>query len=212
MKRIISTCLIVLAVGSIFGDNVSAPKFIMTETDTSSFWRTVSEFPLSLPVEYPPGAKTATLTVDGIGYHRVYEVSENPFSLDLSRPTTAWEENVYDLTLSFDDGTTRRAKVGAVRGVAAGSEADGVRCVFDSESKLWRRISGDRAVLSVPAGMVSLTVNGDPMDPGLGGAPGWCALGFVDGENYDLRMETAEFEAMASLYARFPQGLMLIFR
>lgn len=101
------------------------------------------------------------------------------FTVTLPAASSPKTENVYDLALSFDDGTVWTAKVGVVQGHSIGSEGV-VRCVLPHDSITWRKVKY-RAVLPIPYGTDSVTVLRDGAEPvvvdaGLGGAQGWFAL------------------------------------
>ena len=83
------------------------------------------------------------------------------------------------VTLSFDDGTSRRAKLGLIQGLDTGARG-GTRCLAPADGRVWGRVKGGRAVLPIPYGTTSfsVTVNGEPRaaDTRLNGAQGWYAL------------------------------------
>lgn len=60
--------------------------------------------------------------------------------------------------------------------------------------------------------MTAFTLNGAAVDPGLGGAQGWYALGKIrGGQTYDLSLTTAEDAYVANLLGT-SLGLLLIFK
>ena len=62
----------------------SDPAFVFLKPETSSFWRTATNSVVTLPVKYPEGATSADLTVNGVGYSRMYaDIPEGDFDLEL---------------------------------------------------------------------------------------------------------------------------------
>lgn len=117
---------------------------------------------------------------------------------------------MYDLTLRFDNGTIRTAKLGLVQGLSPDAEGT-TRCLAPTGSKVWNKVKG-RAVLPIPYGMTSFKVNGEDVDPELKGAQGWYALGKIEpNEAVSLEMEADGAKYVANLLGS-GAGLMLIFR
>ena len=79
------------------------------------------------------------------------------------------------MTLAFDNGApSRTAKLGLIQGLDSGAKGS-TRCIAPAEGKVWSKAT-DRAVLPIPYGTTSFTVNGVEHDTGLDGAQGWYAL------------------------------------
>ena len=162
--------------------------FIYVDTAESSFWRTATNNVVSIPVEYPAGVESATLSVSGAGYSKIYEdVPEGMFELSLPEATSPETENVYDLMLTFSDNSSLTARFGVIAGVA--SDASGTtRCIPSMSAAKWGKVKTDRAVLPVPYGTTSLAVNGATAE--LDGAQGWYLLSPVDvGSGYALSLD-----------------------
>ena len=191
---------------------MSEPTFVFLRPETSSFWHTATNNQMTVPIDYPSGATSATLAVRGAGYRRDYpDITEvDEFRLELPAVTSPETENVYDLTLTFDDGTVRTARLGLVQGVSP--EAEGMtRCLAPSGSKVWNKVTG-QAVLPIPYGMRTLKINGVDTDTGLDGAQGWYVLGkIVPNETVTLSGVAGDVEYTASLLGG-GAGLMLIFK
>ena len=95
-------------------------------------------------------------------------------------------ENVYDLKLTFDnEAIVRTAKLGLIQGLSPDSEG-ATRCLAPAEGSVWNKVKY-RAVLPIPYGTTSFTVNGVEHDTGLDGAQGWYALSPIEsGESITL--------------------------
>lgn len=182
----------------------SEAAFVFLQPETSSFWHTATNSTMSLPVYYPKGATKATLLVEGMEYSKTYpDITGDSIEIELPPPTNERTENVYTLTLSFDDGSVQTAKLGAVRGYA--KDCAGVaRCVIPEESSAWKKFKY-RAVLPVPYGMkdLSLSLNGgEPqlLETGLDGAQGWCGLeGIKRSDSLDFAYELNGMQYALSL-------------
>ena len=195
----------------------SEPTFVFLRPETSSFWNTATNNTMTVPIDYPAGAKKATLQVSGLGYSCSYvNITGAEYTFDLPAATSPETENVYDLTLSFYNESgdpvaePRTAKLGLVQGLSPDAEGT-TRCLAPAGSKVWNKVKG-QAVLPIPYGMTSFKINGQETDTGLDGAQGWYALGKIDpNESISLSMTADGKEYMASLLGG-GAGLMLIFR
>lgn len=179
----------------------SEPAFVFLDKGAFSFWHTATNNVLSLPVDFPDGASGATLTVTGSGYSRQYEVAAcEVFTVTLPEATSPESEDVYDLALDFGEGTVRTAKLGLLKGSFGSAGEAGTRLLSPSSAASWGRMDR-RAVIPVPAGTDSLSVNGVAADTGLDGEAGWFALALLGGETASLSLVGADEEALtASLF------------
>ena len=173
--RIQLSCLVVLALAATTFAAESPSAFVFVNPDTSSFWRTARSRSVTVPVDFPEGATTATLSVAGVGYSASYEIAApGPYTFQLPEAATLGEENTYSLALSFDRGEGKTARLSVITGLEVGA-AGSTRCVSQS-SRSWPKVSGDRFTVPVPYGATSLEVNGTPVDTGLDGAQGFLTL------------------------------------
>ena len=189
----------------------SEPTFVFLRPETSSFWNTATNNTMTVPIDYPAGATSAELTVRGVDYQWVYkDITTSEYTFDLPSATSPETENVYDLTLTFNDGTERTAKLGLVQGFSPDSEGT-TRCLAPSGSRVWNKVKG-QAVLPIPYGMKTITINGVDTDTGLDGAQGWYALGRIDpNETVTLSGVAGGVEYAASLLGG-GAGLMMILK
>lgn len=115
----------------------SEPTLVFLRAETCSFWNTDDKNQMTVPVDFPKGAKTAELTVAGEQYHHTYVgITEDEFTFELPRPADATKENVYELTLRFDDSSVRTARLGLVKSVKPNSDGM-VSCLAPEISKVW---------------------------------------------------------------------------
>ena len=193
-----------LAVASPGSEITSEETFVFLRPETSSFWNTATNSTMSLPIDYPNGSTKAKLEVKGIGYDKVYEgITSDSYELELPVPDSPQTENVYDLTLTFDDGTVRTAKLGLIQGLSPDKEG-ATRCLAPAEGSVWNKVKY-RAVLPIPYGTTSLSMqtNGGEwkeLDTGLNGAQGWYALSPIGrGDNLSLSCIVDGVSYVASL-------------
>ena len=172
---IIGAALTTLAVGS--RELTSEPTFVFLRPETSSFWHTATNNVMTVPVDFPVGASSATLYVSGVAYNRIYEnIETDSFTFELPEADSEETENVYDLRLAFNDSgsTVRTAKLGLIRGLSP--DPEGVtRCLAPASGRLWQRTTG-KAVVPIPYGTTSFQINGVETPTGLDGAQGWFAM------------------------------------
>ena len=179
---------------------MSEGAFIFVNAKTSSYWHTATNCVLALPIEFPDGASSATLTVSGLRYSATYsDITTSPFILSLPPAASTATENVYDLTLTFNDAgaTARTAKLGLIRGYDATTMAL-TRCLAPKEQRKWGWVKGRRTVFPIPYGMTSFTVGGVVTDTGLGGDQGWYALDVPAGQTIPLTLD----ELSATLFGQ----------
>ena len=189
----------------------SEPTFVFLRPETSSFWNTATNGTMVLPIDFPTGATRASLRVTGLGYEARYDnIVAKEFELALPTPDSPHTENVYDLVLTFDNGQERRAKLGLIQGLDSGGRGR-TRCLAPANGRVWNKVR-KRAVLPIPYGMTSFTVNGESVDPGLGGAQGWYALGQLkNGDDVSLSMIANGLSFTAALTC-VDGGTMVVFQ
>ena len=203
MAGVVGAVVVSVAVSA--SELTSEPALVFTRPETSSFWNTATNNVMTVPVDFPSGATVATLTVSGLKYSATYEnIAKGTDSYTFTLPVadSPQTENVYDLSLAFDDGTVRTAKLGLIEGLSPNAEGT-TRCLAPANGRAWERVK-DRAVLPIPYGMTSftVTVNGEQRSAeiGLNGAQGWYALGVKGGDDVSLSMIADGLSFSASLF------------
>ena len=192
----------------------SDPAFVFLAPETSYFWRTATNSVMSLPVEFPDGATSATLVVTGLSYSATYAgITTNEFTLSLPAADGPSDENVYGLTLTFDNGQEQSATLGLIQGLAPGAEGC-TRCIAPFGGKKWRKVE-NRAVMPIPYGTKAFSFQveggGEITETGLDGAAGWYAFGLGGGERAAVSMtDSGDVVWAASLMGRI--GVLLFIR
>ena len=157
---------------------ISDPTPVIVDVDSFYLWRTATGGTMRVEWAFPLNATVAHLAVTG----RTVKASMPGLTveyadIELPAPTCAKDEDVLDFTLSFNDGTVKKASLGLVRGRAdAGGATTPTPCLASADLPEWRR-AAKRFVMPIPAGAETVTVSGETVDTGLGGGAGWLALG-----------------------------------
>lgn len=165
-------------------------------------WYTAVSSDFDVPVLLPRGATSAKLVVSGKGYSRTYEeIGEGMLSLSLPGADSAGEENIYDLTLTFNDEppTVQHARLAVCQGAASGGSASAdVRTASLPE---WHKAT-KKALIPIDKGVDTIVVNGTPEDDSPWSSPGWFYLTAQSGKTYDLALKKGgDIVASATLNA-----------
>lgn len=206
MKRIIITAVSALvAAFSVSAASVAEsadPAFVFLQPEKTAIWRTCPGSSFAVPVPHPPGTeKNATLTVTGYRYSATYRnITGDSFELELPEPSENRpdKENVFDLTLTFADGSVETARIGGIAGYDGTNEGS-TRCIMSSADASWQTVKRS-AVLPVPYGTESVAVNGTAVDTGLDGAAGWFLLAPLTG-GVSYAVGAGELTAMLNAYS-----------
>lgn len=189
-------------------ETVGSSDLVFLNERTSSYWHTATNRVLALPIEFPEGASSATLSVTGPDYSTQYSIPAGTAQYTLSLPaaTSPTTENVYDLALAFNDSdsTVRTAKLGLIEGHDA-TTTGWTRCLAPMTQRKWGWVRG-RVVIPVPYGSEPLAVGGVTVDTGLDGAQGWYPLTLRGGQSAVLTLDNG---ASATLF-RPPESTTFI--
>ena len=190
--------------GAVYGE--SAAFEVFGRIDDTYSWRTAPPGDFTVSWTFPDGASSATLLVEGVGYSQTY-ANLSATSQLLSLPAAAeGNENVYNLTLTFNDGTVKTASLGRIRGAVPGNAAT-IRYAPPGK-KAWQ--NAERVnVFAVPSGTRSLTADGVDV-PFVEGA-GYVTWICPSRQPHALVLTVGEDEPYeASLKLR--AGIVLVFR
>ena len=155
----------------------SDSQLVYLRKDTSSFWHTATNRTMTLPVEFPAGASSASLTIAGaFGYSQtIGNITGSSVTVTLPEATMprhgAATEDVYDFTLTFNNDVVRTAKLGLIAGLGEGA----TRCLAPVSEPEWEKVRGQMLV-PIPYGMTSFEIDGVATDTGLNGDQGWYTL------------------------------------
>ena len=176
----LALCAAVIGVAACASAAISPPARLVSDPANSLQWRTYCAGGDGIRWSWPDGALSAKLTVAGKS-----GAAEHVFAPGVDKfvpvlPAVEGDEDVVDLTLEFYvsenasgepmDGKTLNAEgIGIVRGVNA---SEGVLRTSEAGGRQWCRIKDSSAVLPVPEGTTSLTIDGTERAPAE--LPGWC--------------------------------------
>ena len=178
----------------------SASTRVYLNSRESLLWHTAPARPFVVRWQRPAGATSATLSVKGAKYSNVYgNLEGEELQIALPPVSSTRDENVYSLTLSFDDAaaTSMTAVLGAVTGTGSGGNLVSVPLRSPSAAT-WPKFSR-YAVVHVPHGSTSLTVNGSEIEPALDGSESWRAVKYSGASEYRLELSGEAGDLSASL-------------
>ena len=179
----------------------SAPVTLVLDTTDTSLWRTAIGSAMEVCWDgLDAAASSATLSVVGRRFSLVLPDQSGTFaSISLPPPSSPLEEDVYRITVTFDTGASFTQKVGRVLG-AAKAPAVGHVAYRDAVAAQGPRLTGGTAVLPVPAGTESISIDGvAPVDTGLGGARGWYLFGPVATGEHHVSLSAAAGDTEATI-------------
>jgi len=167
-------------------------EIVFLNADATSFWRTATNRVIKVPVDMPVLATSAKLTVTGGGgkYRCEYPISSSgDVEIELPLADSLYAENVYDLTLAFNDGTVCKAKLGLVQGYSdSDGEGASTRVLAPKGDSKWNIVK-KRAVMPIPYGTASLSVNGTEVEDAAANAQGWYALTAASGDTATVSLQ-----------------------
>lgn len=189
---------------------------LFVNTEKSFLWRTSESSTPTIEWDAPEGAVSATLSVRNMKGEQIIDVSNlSEFQLNLETPSSPDTENVYDLTLTFNFGESnivRRGQIGVVTGMGDATAAANVRNATNG----WNIIKDHCAVLPIPAGAATLSIDGVAVAASLDGAAGWYAWKSIkpkqNDDPYALSLLFADNEEWAASILSIANGLALIIK
>ena len=176
-------CLATLPLAA--GAAVSQPATFFANAPESYLWHSIPSGDTTVYWDMPETAHSATITIKGAHSTRVLSGLTGE-SCVLSIPSARdTKEDVFKITLAFDNGTVRTAYLGAVTGLGSGGMVTTPRVRLSSTPE-WSMFQ-DYAAIAVPQGATALTVNGEPL-PDLDGNAGWRLLHYNGASEYALAL------------------------
>lgn len=199
-----------------FGAGVSsAPAFVTVDPNASIIWKTVTEWPLEVQLDWPEGAVKAVVTVTdakggSLGTFVQTDTTKTSLAIDGLAPQTDAAETVAALSLSYlgsDDAVlgTESAHLGFVRGIG---DAGTLAVTRPVGSRQWKRLTDPR-VCELPKGATGLAVDGVPVE-GLS-SPDWFVADVSDGLTRTFTLVTPEGECEVPV-EYWPGGMSLLLR
>lgn len=142
------------------------------DTVSSLHWKTVTSSSMPVALDWPAGAVKAVVT-GGAAAVQTEDVSARTVDVAFAIPSAADEEKIVELAVVYygENDTvlgTSSAKLALVTGTVPGEAV----VVKDPSAAVWGRSPSSKTVLPVPAGTVSLSVDGVAVTPDIA-ARGW---------------------------------------
>ena len=197
LRNVIVLSTALLATGSASAASAtSAPCVTWMRPEASLIWKTVTEMPVPISVDWPTGAASARLTaVAGsrtLATETITDRSVSLYNLVLDCPSSEADECIVALTLDFIDagGTvieaeSRSANVAMVHGTCGGT----FRCIAAGDSsRKWVWVEDRNVVVPVPDETSSMSLDGAPLS--IDTAPGWLWLASLGGGSHTLYKTT----------------------
>jgi hypothetical protein len=188
----------------------SQPLTIFANAPESYLWHSIPAGDTTVYWDMPETAHTATITIEGAHYRAVQSgLTGESCVLSLPRAANA-REDVFKVTLAFDDGSSQTAYLGAVTGLGTAGTATSPRVKLETAST-WAAFQ-DYAAIALLQGATALTVNGAPL-PDLDGNVGWRLVKHSGASQYDIAMTLdGETNPLLASVTGFAGGTMIIFR
>ena len=188
---------------------VSQPATFFANAPESYLWHSIPSGATTVHWDMPETAQSATVTIEGANYSSVQSgLTGESCVLSIPR-ASASKEDVFKVTLAFDDGSTPQvAYLGAETGLGTSGRATASKVKLETASN-WGTFQ-DYAAIAVLPGATSLTVNGEPL-PDLDGNAGWRLLRYRRVSQYAIAMNGngAEYPLQASVTG-FAGGTFMI--
>ena len=199
-----------LAMVAYSGDS-SEPSAIYVNPSSCYQWHTATNATMTLPVPYPNGAHSASLSINGTVV--ASGITTAFTTVTLPAPRGGASEDVYDLVLAFDNGETATAKLALIDGYS-GTATGSTRVLAPAGTRAWGKVNGV-AVGPVPKGTTSFSVAVDggeasAVDTGLNGSAGWYAIRLRGVSTAALEAETPEGDLDADIYSSAPGFILIV--
>lgn len=211
----IEMLLSVIAAGALamvaYSGDVSAPVSVYVNPSSCYQWQTATNATMRLPVPYPNGAHSASLSINGSVV--ASDISDAFTTVTLPAPRGGASEDVYDLALAFDNGETATAKLALIDGYS-GTATGSTRVLAPVGTRAWGKVNGV-AVVPVPEGTTSFSVALDggeasAVDTGLNGSAGWYAIRLRGVSTAALEVETPDGDLDADIYGSAPGFILIV--
>lgn len=195
---LILACGIAQSKAAVVASDTSDKYVICTDCSDSIIWKTVMNYPFTVPIEWPENAEKGQLTIsDGIHEDTTVEISSRETTecvIRKEKPVVENQESVLSLSLKWFDVNGvelgrlgKSTTIGIVRSTGGGGVID-ARVVFaDPESRKWKK-TGNNAVIQIPQGSDELTINGKTFD--TASSPEWRSLNLGNGSVAELSLSS----------------------
>lgn len=176
-----SVAVVLCAVTGAFG-STSTNALICVNPAASLQWKTVTAALSNVALDWPTGAVSAVVSVDGEAVATSSDVTSDSVSVTFSLPNDATGERIITITVSYQDAEgIEVSAASASLGLVAGTKSGDAVCVKDEARRgHWSRASVRRPVVLLPESVSNVTFGGEALYPVMN-APGWQTLALSGG-------------------------------
>jgi hypothetical protein len=172
MKKIAAVLSSVVAV-SVFGQFVDTGSAIVRQhPQTSLLWKTVTSSRMDVMLDWPKGAVSAAVAVDGEVRASVADPLAASAEVSFNLPASEAEERTVTLTAAYFDGEGNVLKESEVELALVCKADSGAVRHRPAGSREWGKAYAKSAVLPIPENAAELTVGGESVAD-MPSAPGW---------------------------------------
>lgn len=185
MKRILVSALLTAIAAVAQGEGVTTNVVTYLDENASIIWRTITEAPARIALDWPRGSASAVLTAKvGVGQAQsvvLTDTTTNSCYVAFVIPDEHKDRNVVELSISYRDAedaeiSSSSVRLGLVDGVGQGAS---IPVSLDGSSITWRRFEGHE-VVQIPPDATGVTLDGEPVDCDI---PGWYCLNAASGSH-----------------------------
>ena len=185
MKRILASALLTAIAAVAQGEGVTTNVVTYLNENSSIIWRTITETPARIALDWPKGSASAVLTAKiGAGQAQTVTLTDtttNCCYVAFVIPAEHKDRNVVELSISYRDAedseiSSSSVRLGLVDGVGQGAS---IPVSLDGSSITWRRFEGHE-VVQIPPDATGVTLDGAPVECDI---PGWYCLDTAAGSH-----------------------------
>ena len=185
MKRILASALLTAIAAVAQGEGVTTNVVTYLDENASIIWRTITETPTRIALDWPKGSASAVLTAKiGAGQAQTVTLTDtttNCCYVAFVIPAEHKDRNVVELSISYRDAedseiSSSSVRLGLVDGVGQGAS---IPVSLDGSSITWRRFEGHE-VVQIPPDATGVTLDGEPVECDI---PGWYCLNTAAGSH-----------------------------
>lgn len=167
-----SLAVLVMTASAFAGSGAAAVALIRQHPSSSLLWKTVTSSPAEVMLDWPSGAATAAVSVDGVVLTSIDDPAVVSVSVPLALPDKEAAERMITLGVTYSDADGTVLKSESVQ-LALVCGAGGVAArIRDPDRFFWTRADAAKAILPVMEGAASLVIGGEEVQP-VPSAPGW---------------------------------------
>lgn len=203
-----------MTAGVAFADSAVITTNAVTYLDANAsiIWRTITESPAKIALDWPKAAEKAVLTIQIDSYApqtaTITDTTLTSYSIAFVMPTAHENRSIVTLSISYQDSenaelSSSTVRLGLVDGIGQGVA---IPVTLDDSNSKWRRYR-KREVVQIPPDATSVTLDGVPVDCDI---PGWYNLESSTGEHI-VGLTTATGTSNVTV-VNSGSGLIIIFK